>query len=237
LYQALVDPAGVTVTPPVAPPLPPLAALTDKEIGSVCVWPPPVPVIVTELVLVMALAEAVKVRVLLVPVAEAGSKVAVTPLGRPVVASATMSVNPPLRVMVMALVAVAPWVTAAELGLAESEKSAVAAALTVRVTGAVRVTPPPVAVTVTAAVPAAALLEAVRVKVEVLPAVEAGLKLAVTPAGRPVAVSATLLANPPLRVMVMALVADAPWATVREAGRSPRGRSRRSSPHLRTHRR
>jgi hypothetical protein len=51
------------------------------------------------------------------------------------------------------------------------------------------------------------------VKVSVLPAV-VELKLAVTPAGRPLTLSATVPANPPLRVTLMVLVAVAPCVTV-----------------------
>jgi hypothetical protein len=48
-------------------------------------------------------------------------KLAVTPLGNPLALKATASVKPPVRVMVIALVAVAPRVTF--VGLAESAKS------------------------------------------------------------------------------------------------------------------
>jgi hypothetical protein len=66
------------------------------------------------------------------------------------------------------------------------------------------VIPPPVADTVTFAVPVVAVLLAVKVSVE-LPApgavIEAGLKLAVTPAGNPVAERETAALKPPLTVV------------------------------------
>jgi hypothetical protein len=65
------------------------------------------------------------------------------------------------------------------------------------------------------------VLLAERVRLELpLPgaATEAGLKLAVTPAGNPVADSATAALKPPLTVVVIELVPDAPWVTLRDAG-------------------
>lgn len=78
------------------------------------------------------------------------------------------------------------------------------------------VTVPPVAVTVTFAVPVAAVLLAVNVSVELpLPgaAIDAGLKPAVTPAGRPEADSATEELNPPLTVVEMVELPDVPCTT------------------------
>lgn|SRR5215831_8597517 len=81
--------------------------------------------------------------------------------------------------------------------------------VTVTARVAVWVRAPLVPVTVTFAVPAVAVAEAVKVSVldEV---VEAGLNAAVTPAGNPLTVSATLLLKPPLGVIVMLSVAVAP---------------------------
>ena len=56
---------------------------------------------------VVAVAEAVKVRVL-VPVVEAGLKLAVTPDGSPPALRATLPVKPPTGVTVMVLVPVPP---------------------------------------------------------------------------------------------------------------------------------
>jgi hypothetical protein len=76
---------------------------------------------------------------------------------------------------------------------------------------------PLVPVTVTVAVPAVAVLEAARVSV-LVPVVDVGLKLAVTPLGNPLAVSATDPVNPFDGVTVMVLLPLAPWATESVAG-------------------
>src|SRR5215831_10759955 len=98
---------GVTVTPPVPPPL----SFTVRLIDVVCVRPPPVPVTVTVAAPRVAVPEAVKVSTLLVPVAEAGLKLAVTPLGNPLALKATLPVKPPVRVIVIVLVPLAPRLT------------------------------------------------------------------------------------------------------------------------------
>src|SRR5262245_33367767 len=89
---------------------------------------------------------------------------------------------------------------------------------TARATVAVRVSPPPAPVMVTVAEPGVAALDAVSVSALLFPVVEAGLKLAVTPVGRPPALNATPLVNPPLRVIVIVLVPLAPWLIVRLDG-------------------
>ena len=69
------------------------------------------------------------------------------------------------------------------------------------------------AVTVTVAVPAVAVLPAESVRVELpLPgaAIEVGLKLAVTPEGKPEADSETAELKPPLTVVEMVLLPEAP---------------------------
>jgi hypothetical protein len=83
---------------------------------------------------------------------------------------------------------------------------------------AVRVKPPPAPVTVTVAAPSVAVLDAVKVSALLPPVVEPGLKLAVTPAGNPLALKATLLVNPFRRVMVIVLVPLAPRLIVRLDG-------------------
>lgn len=71
----------------------------------------------------------------------------------------------------------------------------------------------------TVVAPAAAAAEAVNVKVlvagvAVVMEADVGLKLAVTPLGKPLTLNATLPVNPPLGVTVMALVAVPPCATL-----------------------
>ena len=63
---------------------------------------------------------------------------------------------------------------------------------------------------VTVAGPSVAVVEAVKVTVLLVPVVEAGLKLGVTPVGKPLALNATAFENPPVRVIVIALDAFAP---------------------------
>ena len=92
------------------------------------------------------------------------------------------------------------------------------AGLTVRTNVVVRVSPPPVPVTVTLVIPVAALLDAVRVSVLLVPVVDAGLNVAVTPLGNPPALKATLEEKPPFRVIVIALVPLAPRLTVNVVG-------------------
>jgi len=63
---------------------------------------------------------------------------------------------------------------------------------------------------VTFAEPNMAVPEAVKVTVELVPVVEGGLKVAVTPLGNPLALKVTLLVKPPSREMEIMLEALAP---------------------------
>ena len=81
---------------------------------------------------------------------DAGLKLAVTPLGKPLAASATALLNPPVRVDVMMLVVLLPGAAAAEVGLTVREKPVPVPAVTARVSETVWVTPPPTPLTVTA---------------------------------------------------------------------------------------
>jgi len=71
---------------------------------------------------------------------------------------------------------------------------------------------PETPVTVTVAGPTVAVLDAVSVKVLVL-VVLAGLKDAVTPAGRPLADKLAAPVNPPMSVRATVLMPLAPWTT------------------------
>ena len=82
---------------------------------------------------------------------------------------------------------------------------------------------PEVPVIVTVAAPVVAVEEAVSVRVEVTLPFAAGVtglveNFAVTPVGRPVALSVVAELKPPVLVTVIVLVPLAPWVTVREAG-------------------
>jgi hypothetical protein len=87
------------------------------------------------------------------------------------------------------------------------------AVLTVNAIVAVWVMPPPVAVTVTFVVPVVAVLLAVKVRVELpLPgaAIDVGLKLAVTPEGRPEADNEIAELKPPLTEVETVLLPEPP---------------------------
>jgi len=85
-----------------------------------------------------------------------------------------------------------------------------------------------VAVTVTVEDPVAAVLLADKVRVE-LPfpgaAMDAGLKLAVTPAGNPEADNEIAELNPPVAVVETVVLPEPPWATVRLAGETLKPKS------------
>ena len=77
------------------------------------------------------------------------------------------------------------------------------------------------AVTVTFAVPVVAVPLAAKVRVELpLPgaAMEAGLKLAVTPEGKPEADNETAELNPPLTAVEIVVLPEAPWTIDTLAG-------------------
>ncbi|HEU4386906.1 MAG TPA: hypothetical protein VFV34_03850, partial [Blastocatellia bacterium] len=93
-----------------------------RPIDVLLVRPPPVPVIMTVDEPVAAVADAVNVSVVLAPLVEAGLKLAVTPLGNPEALNDTLPVNPPLRVIEMVLVPLAPRLILTLAGLAESAK-------------------------------------------------------------------------------------------------------------------
>src|SRR4051812_15285589 len=100
-------------------------------------------------------------------------------------------------------------------GFAASVNPLAAAALTVN-WNVVVLSAWPVAVplTVTVAVPVVAFAAAARVSADELPVALCGSNAAVTPAGRPVAVSATAPSKPPVRVMLTVCVAVAPCVAV-----------------------
>jgi hypothetical protein len=220
-------PAGATVITLVA--LEPRFTVTDPGFGvrlksgaatvspTVVVWLrlPLVPVIVTVADPRVAVLLAVRVRLVLLPVVGVGLNAAVTPVGKPLAVKATLPVKPPVRVMVIVLLPLPPRAMLTLAGLADSEKSGAA---TVKLIVVVCVSPPPVAVIVTVAAPSVAVLDAASVTVLLAPVVDAGLKLAVTPAGSPLADNATLLANPPVRAIDIVSVPLAPRLTVRLAG-------------------
>jgi hypothetical protein len=202
---------------------PPEAAIVSATV-VVCVTAPPVAVTVTFVVPTVAVLLAVNVSVELPPpgaAMEAGLKLAVTPAGRPEADSAIAELNPPLTVVEMPELPDVPCATDKLLGDALTAKFGAVAALTVRGIVNVCVSPPPVAVTVTLAVPVVAVLLAVNVRVE-LPvpgaAIDAGLKLAVTPAGKPDADRLTAELKPPDPAVDMVVLPELPWVTDKLVG-------------------
>ena len=96
-----------------------------------------------------------------------------------------------------------------DVEVAAKEKSGLAGALTVTLTAVEAESVPLEPEIVTVAVPVAAVLDAENVTV-LVPAVDAGLKEAVTPAGNPLALSVTLPLKPPLGVTETVSVAVEP---------------------------
>jgi hypothetical protein len=185
---------------------------------------PEVPVIVTVAVPTVAAAEAVSVSVEVTLPFAAGvtglvENAAVTPLGNPVADNVVAELNPPVLVIVIVLVPLAPWVTVTEAGEAAMVKLGVAVALTVRASVVVAVRLPEVPVMVTVDVPVVAVLLAVRVST-LVPVVGFVPNAAVTPLGRPDAASVTLPVNPFTSVTVMVLVPLPPWVIDRLLGES-----------------
>ena len=191
-----------------------------RLIVVVCVSVPDVPVTVTVAVPVVAVLLAVNVSTL-VEVVGSVPKLAVTPAGRPDAERLTLPVKPPDGVTVTVLLPLVPCVTLRLAGDADSAKSGVAAAFTVRLTVVVCVKLPDVPVMVTVEVPVVAVLLAVSVSTlfEVVGLVP---KLAVTPAGRPDADKVTLPVNPLVGFTVIVLVPLPPCVTVTLLGEAER---------------
>jgi len=212
-------PLELTVAVAVTPPVPVTGVFTVSAMDVVWVIVPLVPVMVTVAAPRVAVLDAVNVRAL-VPVVEAGLNAVVTPAGNPLALNATLPVKPPLGVMVIVLPDVAPRLMDTVAGLAAMVKLGVAGVFTVRLTVAECDTAPLVPVIVMVAVSVTAVVDAVKVRTELAPVVVvvAGLKLAVTPEGRPAAVKVTAPANPPVRVIVMVLVPLAPRLMASEEG-------------------
>jgi len=206
----------------------PVEELTVREIVAECVSEPEVPVTVTVAVPTVADAEAVNVSVEVVlllagGVTGFGENAAVTPEGSPVALSVVAELNPFWLVMVVVLVPVPPWVTVTEEGETPMVKLGVAAAFTVRLMVVECVVEPEVPVMVTVVVPVAALAEAVKVRVEVAVLFAGGVtglveKAAVTPLGKPEALSVVAALKPFKLVTVIVLVPFEPCVMVSEEG-------------------
>jgi hypothetical protein len=174
----------------------------------VAVSEPEVPVIVA--VEVPAVAELLAVRVItLLPVVGLVANLAVTPLGNPDAASATLPVNPPMSVTVIVSVALAPCGRDKVDEDAASVKLGGVLAAMVRATVAVSVSEPEVPVMVTVEVPTFAVLLAVSVRT-LDPVTGLAPNAAVTPLGNPDAARVTLPENGLTSVIEMVSVALLP---------------------------
>src|SRR5579871_781555 len=195
-----------------------------SEIVALCVMPPPVPVTVMLLVPGVAVlaTENVSVELPLPGTAiDVGLKLAVTPAGRPDADNEIALLKPPLTVVLIVELPELPWTIDRLVGDALSVKAGVGAAVTVSEIVALCVRPPPAPVTVMLLVPGVAVLATDNVSVELpLPgaAIEAGLKLAVTPVGRPDADNETALLKPPLTVVLMVELPELPWTIDKVVG-------------------
>jgi len=144
---------------------------------------------------------------------EDGAKLALTPAGSPLALKETLPVRPPTKVTLIVLVGFVFGGKETAAGEAEIEKFGSAVIVSVR--GALSTVVPLVPDTVTVAAPTVAVLEAVNVSV--LPAdpdTELGLKLAVTPVGRPLTPKVTAPVKPLIEDTVMLLAAVVPCITV-----------------------
>jgi hypothetical protein len=198
----------------------PLVIVKETEVLSIS--PPPVPVtVIVEVPTAEALLTvSVRVDVPAPPEMLAGLKLAVTPEGRPLADNATALLNPPAATLVIAEVPELPAFTLSDAGLAESAKLAVVPLVIVRLMAAVSVKPPPAPVMVTVEAPMLALLLAVRVSVDEPepPEMLVGLKLAVTPDGKPLAERETALLNPPDTLLEIVEVPELPAWTLNDVG-------------------
>lgn len=166
---------------------------------------PETPVMVTVRVPVVAVLLAVSVSVL-VPVAGLGLNEAVTPLPKPLAERVTPLAKPLVGWMVIVVVPCAERLMVKLVGDAVSVKLPVAGAVTVRETVAMCEVPPPVPVTLIVYVPTAVVEATAMVMAEVPEpgaAMDAGLKLTVTPAGWPDADKDTAELKPPETPVVM----------------------------------
>ena len=137
------------------------------------------------------------------PVTEVGLKLAVTRVPNPLTLRFTAPANPPDPVIVTVYVVDVPRVTVREAGDAEIVKLGFGAGFTTSVTVAECTRLPLVPVMVKVYVPAGVdVLVVTDMVEEPEPATEAGLKLALAPAGKPLALKLTLPVNPPAPVTV-----------------------------------
>jgi hypothetical protein len=157
-------------------------------------------------------------------VAGFGLKDAVAPEGSPAVLSVTAAVNPPLGVIETAYVVPLPTSRVRLVGDTDKLKSAEDGLCTTRAAFVVCVRLPLVPVIVSVDVPAGVVVLVVTVIVDDVP-VGFGLNDAAAPDGRPLALSETEPAKPPLGVIDTLYVVLPPATTVLLAGVAPSEKS------------
>jgi hypothetical protein len=149
----------------------------------------------------------------------AGLKEATTPAGRPEALNATLWAAPAVTAVDMVATADEPRSAVNVAGLAAMEKLFTTGPDTTSDTEVVRVADTPVPVITTLYVPPAVVAPVERVSRALDPVVTlAGLKVAVTPAGRPEAPNTTLWAAPAVTDTETVAVTDELRATDRDAG-------------------
>jgi hypothetical protein len=141
--------------------------------------------------------------------------------GKPLALKVTALVKPPCADTLIDAVPSEPGGTVTAAGLALILKFGVPAEPTVSATVVVLVNAPETPVMATVAVAAAALLAAVNVTVVPLDEL-AGAKLAVTPAGSPLALKFTVPLNPLDGVTLITDVTEPPAVTLAAAGAAPK---------------
>ena len=149
----------------------------------------------------------------------AGLKEATTPAGRPEALNTTLWAAPAVTAVDMVATADEPRSAVNVAGLAAMEKLFTTGSDTTSDTEVVRVAETPVPVITTLYVPPAVVAPVERVSRALDPVVTlAGLKVAVTPAGRPEAPNTTLWAAPAVTDTETVAVTDELRATDRDAG-------------------
>lgn len=193
----------------------------------VVVTPPPLPVMVIVKVPVVAVLDTL-IRMEAVPeppTMEVGTKATVTPAGFPEADKAIVELKPPEGVAVILAAPRPPRATLTFLGFAARVKLPVVP-LTVNETVVVCVVLPALPVTVMVYVAGVTEAPTAIVIVDVpVPVMEVGLNVTVTPLGWPLALNTTGVLNPPVVVLVMVEVPEAPCATVTEVGLAERLKS------------
>jgi hypothetical protein len=200
-------------------PLP--AVVTVSVTVAVCVTLPLVPVIVNVDVPAGVLPVVVTVNVEVpAPVTVPGEKLAVAPVGNPLALSVTTPPNPFNDPMLAVYVVAFPAITVRVLGVTEIVKSGGGGCVfTTKLTVVLCVKLPLTPVIVSVDVPTGVLPLVVTVNVELpVPVTVAGEKLAVAPAGNPLALSVTTPLNPPTAATLAVYVVEFPTTTVRVLG-------------------